>query len=351
MAVKPPLRGVKCAREDHVGAALEHLELGAQRPRRPPKVGRGDDVEHGLAGRGDAHAQRSQRAEATAESEIERQRAPHHEHVADGRAADARTDTHDSAHARSLMPPDRDPFAIVRRWCPGGRLATRSAHTLGPVPPTYRQRLRIEGLGLALCGAIGTIVLLAVSAQAHGDPLSTAGQLAVRGAAPRVARPALGARRAIAASESRSERDLGSGEPTPVWRLPLIVVVLAGAAGWVAGWDAGVRVTGGCVLVGLAQALVLERVVAADEDETGRKYFRIAGSRILRGTRLGYIGGDRAASRHQHAERRAHRRAASAVSATLQTDPETSSAPPSRRRPAAAARTPAKRTALVERAA
>ena len=39
------------------------------------------------------------------------------------------------------------------------------------------------------------------------------------------------------------------------------------------------------------------------------------------------------------------------VSATLQTDPETSSAPPSRRRPAAAPRTPAKRTALAERAA
>ena len=156
------------------------------------------------------------------------------------------------------------------------------------MPPTYRQRLRTEGLGLALCGAIGTIVLLAVSAQAHGDPLSTAGQLAVVA----LLLAWLGPRsvhRAIAASEARS--DLGSGEPTPVWRLPLIVVVLAGAAGLVAGWDAGVRVTGGCALVGLAQALVLERIVAADEDETGRTYFRIAGSRILRGTRLGHIGG------------------------------------------------------------
>ena len=159
------------------------------------------------------------------------------------------------------------------------------------MPPTYRQRLRIEGLGLALCGAIGTIVLLAVSSQAHRDPLSTAGQLAVVA----LLLAWLGPRsvhRAIAASEPRSERDLGSGEPTPVWRLPLIVVVLAGAAGLVAGWDAGVRVTGGCALVGLAQALVLERIVAADEDETGRTYFRIAGSRILRGTRLGYIATD-----------------------------------------------------------
>ena len=90
------------------------------------------------------------------------------------------------------MPPDRDPFAIVRRWCPGEPVGATSAHTLGPVPPTYRQRLRIEGLGLALCGAIGTIVLLAVSAQAQRDPLSTAGQLAVGGAAAGVARPALG---------------------------------------------------------------------------------------------------------------------------------------------------------------
>ncbi len=179
---------------------------------------------------------------------------------------------------------------------PGRPVGATSAHTLGPVPPTYRQRLRIEGLGLAMSGAIGTIALLAVSAQAHRDPLSTAGQLAVVALLLGWLGPR-SVRRAIAASESRSERDLGSGEPTPVWRLPLIVVVLAGAAGWVAGWDAGVRVTGGCVLVGLAQALVLERVVAADEHETGRKYFRIAGSRILLGTRLGYIGGDRAASR------------------------------------------------------
>ena len=158
------------------------------------------------------------------------------------------------------------------------------------MPPTYRQRLRIEGLWLALCGAIGTIVLFAVSAQTQRDPLSTAGQLAALALLLAWLGPR-SVRRAIAASELRSERDLGSGEPTPVWRLPLIVVVLSTAAGLLAGWDAGVRVTLGCGLVGLAQALVLERVVAAGEHETGRTYFRIAGSRILRGTRLGHIGG------------------------------------------------------------
>jgi hypothetical protein len=157
------------------------------------------------------------------------------------------------------------------------------------VPPTYRVRLRIEGLALALCGAIGTIVLLAVSAQAQRDPLNTAGQLAAVALLLAWLGPR-SARHAIAASESRSERHLGSGEPTPVWRLPLIVVVLAVAAGLLAGWDAGVRVTGGCVLVGLAQGLVLERIVAADEHETGRTYFRIVGSRVLRGTRLAHTG-------------------------------------------------------------
>jgi hypothetical protein len=158
------------------------------------------------------------------------------------------------------------------------------------VPPTYRVRLRIEGLALALCGAVGTIVLLAASAQAQRNPLNTAGQLAAVALLLAWLGPR-SARRAIAASEPRSERDLGSGEPTPVWRLPPIVVVLAAAAGLLAGWDAGVRVTGGCLLVGLTQALVLERIVAADEHQTGRTYFRIAGSRVVRGTRLGHAGG------------------------------------------------------------
>lgn len=188
------------------------------------------------------------------------------------------------------MPPDRDPFRDRPALAPGRAVGATSAHTLGPVPPTYRQRLRVEGLGLALCGTIGTIVLLALSAQAQRDPLNTAGQLAVVALLLALLGPR-SVQRAIAASESRSQRDLGSGEPTPVWWLPLIVVALATAAGLLAGWDAGVRVTVGCVLVGLAQALVLERIVAEDERETGRKYFRVPGSRILRGTRLGHIGG------------------------------------------------------------
>jgi hypothetical protein len=88
--------------------------------------------------------------------------------------------------------------------------------------------------------------------------------------------------------------DPGSGEPTPLWQLPLIVAGLAATFVGLqevndrAGWDAALRITGGCTLVGLAQALVLERIVAADEERQGRVYFRRPGSRILRGTKLGF---------------------------------------------------------------
>jgi hypothetical protein len=90
----------------------------------------------------------------------------------------------------------------------------------------------------------------------------------------------------------------GSGEPTPLWMMPPIVAGLAAAfvllpetglpASGAAGWDAGLRVTGGCLIVGLAQALGLERTVAADEARRGRHYLRVKGSRLLGGTKLGY---------------------------------------------------------------
>src|SRR3989442_607751 len=57
-------------REDHVGAVLDHVELRAPRPRRPPPVGRGGDVEHGLARRADAYPQRAPRAGGAARARI-----------------------------------------------------------------------------------------------------------------------------------------------------------------------------------------------------------------------------------------------------------------------------------------
>jgi hypothetical protein len=155
------------------------------------------------------------------------------------------------------------------------------------VPPTYRPRLRVEGGTLAGCGAIGTIILLGGVDESRRGAASTIIQLAVVGLllgwfGPR----SVG--RAIAGSKPLAVGQLGSGEPTPLWQLPVIVGVLTGIAGLLGGWDAGLRVTGGCVLVGLAQAILLERMVAAHELALARRYYRIPGSRILRGTLLGY---------------------------------------------------------------
>ena len=79
------------------------------------------------------------------------------------------------------------------------------------------------------------------------------------------------------------------GEPTPLWHIIAIVVGLTLIAGLVAGWDAGLRVTAGCALVGLTQAGLLAALVRRDERTRERTYYRVRGSRILRGTRLGYV--------------------------------------------------------------
>jgi hypothetical protein len=166
------------------------------------------------------------------------------------------------------------------------------------VPPTYRERLRIEGFALAACGAAGSVLLLALLPESRRWPLNTAAQLAVvagilewagRRRVPRW----LGEAREV----ERGETD---GDPTPLWQLPLIVCGLAAAFGLLpqtglpgadrAGWDAGLRITAGCLLVGLAQAVRYERIVAADERTRRRRYLRVPGSRLA-GTRLGFIRG------------------------------------------------------------
>ena len=141
---------------------------------------------------------------------------------------------------------------------------------------------------LAACGAIGTLGLLGATSQSLHGPVSTAWQLVVvvlllLWLGPR------GVRRSMADSRLRPEDQIGSGEPTPLWHIALIVVVLAAIAGTIAGWDAGIRVTGGCLLVGAVQAVLLAHMVDAEQRRTGRTFYRIAGSRILRGTRLGYV--------------------------------------------------------------
>ncbi|MGI8714919.1 MAG: hypothetical protein ACR2NR_17420 [Solirubrobacteraceae bacterium] len=158
-------------------------------------------------------------------------------------------------------------------------------------PPTYLHRLRLEGAVLAGCGALGTVGLLLASTPARHGPASTAGQLAVVAILLAWLGPR-GVRRSIARSRSREPEAIGSGEPTPLWHIVAIVAGLTVVAGGLAGWDAGVRVTGGCVLVGAVQGLLIAPLVGREQRRTGRTYYRIPGSRILKGTLLGHVGGD-----------------------------------------------------------
>lgn len=165
------------------------------------------------------------------------------------------------------------------------------------MPPTYRERLRIEGAVLAGAGVLASALLLALVPQASERAASTIGQLAfvcvvLAILAPRSARRSIdGARPAVPGEQL-------SGEPTPLWKPPLVLLVLAtafvvpGELGiGAAGWDAGLRITGGCLLVGLAQALLIERIVAADETRDGRRYVRLPGWSVTGGTKLAFFGG------------------------------------------------------------
>lgn len=157
--------------------------------------------------------------------------------------------------------------------------------------PSYAKRLKVEGAVLAGSGALGSAVLLAFVEESREHRVSTIGQLA----AVTVACGALGpllARRWTERAEPTEPTEPGvvSGDPTPLWQLPAITAGLALAVAVPTGlWDAGLRVTGGCLLVGLTQAAVMAPLVQADERRRGRRYLRLPGSRILRGTRLGWV--------------------------------------------------------------
>jgi drug/metabolite transporter (DMT)-like permease len=165
-------------------------------------------------------------------------------------------------------------------------------------PPSYRERLRVEGLALAACGIAGSLALVALVPASRRWPLNTAAQLAAVAALLE----GLGTRKVrkwMRAAEELERGEEGSGEPTPLWMLPPIVVSLAALfvllpetglpASDRAGWDAALRITGGCVLVGLAQALRYARVVGDDESSRGRRYIRVKGSHLWSGTKLGWV--------------------------------------------------------------
>jgi drug/metabolite transporter (DMT)-like permease len=165
-------------------------------------------------------------------------------------------------------------------------------------PPSYRERLRVEGLALAACGIAGSLALVALVPASRRWPLNTAAQLAAVAALLE----GLGTRKVrkwMRAADELERGEEGSGEPTPLWMLPPIVVSLAALfvllpetglpASDRAGWDAALRITGGCVLVGLAQALRYARVVGDDESSRGRRYIRVKGSHLWSGTKLGWV--------------------------------------------------------------
>ncbi len=81
----------------------------------------------------------------------------------------------------------------------------------------------------------------------------------------------------------------GTGEPTALWKLPLIVAALTLVFGFGVGWDAGLRIGGGCAVVGLAQAVLFERLVASRERSAGRRFVRVTGSSLFTGTKLGAL--------------------------------------------------------------
>lgn len=156
------------------------------------------------------------------------------------------------------------------------------------MPPTYRERLRLEGAWLAACGVAGSAILLATTEEARRWPLNTVGQLVLAGGLT-VGLGRRGTRKALARAEDSDASALGSGEPTPLWMHPLIVGGLLAIFPLLSevgvpriGWDASLRITGGAALVGLAQAVVLERTVAEAESENGRTYYRAKGSQGTR---------------------------------------------------------------------
>jgi hypothetical protein len=162
-------------------------------------------------------------------------------------------------------------------------------------PPTYRERLRIEGAVLAASGALGSVLLLGFVDEASERAVSTAGQIAFVTIVLAVLGP-LSLRRWLAAAQPIRPGTQPTGQPTALWMPPLVVVALValfvvpGELGVGAvGWDAGLRITLGCLLVGLTQALVLAPLVAADEARRERRYVRLPGSRAIGGTKLGFF--------------------------------------------------------------
>jgi hypothetical protein len=157
----------------------------------------------------------------------------------------------------------------------------------GQTMPTYRERLRVEGAVLALCGLLGSAGLLLLADGARENVASTVGQLFVVLALLLLAGPRLVEAWARDAQLADPSDPAWTGDPTPLWTLPVITAVLAALFG-LAALDAALRITGGCALVGLAQLTVLQEAAGKAERRLGGTLVRAPGSRIWR-TRLGVL--------------------------------------------------------------
>lgn len=167
------------------------------------------------------------------------------------------------------------------------------------MPAAYTTRLRLEGGVLAASGVAASAFLLARVPQSRRWPASTLGQVALVAAGLAIRGPA-SVKGWMAAAEPVDGVHT-TGEPTPLWHVPVPMVLgallfkgLESIGGPLrpatrrAGWDASLRVTAGSAVVGLSQALLLARVVADAEAREARVYHRLPGSRLGTGTRLGY---------------------------------------------------------------
>lgn len=167
------------------------------------------------------------------------------------------------------------------------------------MPDSYVARLRLEGGVLAATGIAASAVLVARVPQARRWPASTVGQVGLVAAVLALRGPSTCAR--WMADAGPVDAGEVTGEPTPLWHVPVPMVI--GALGFKAlesvggplsnatrraGWDAALRVTAGSAVVGLTQALLLARTVADAEARQNRTYYRLPGSRLGSGTRLGY---------------------------------------------------------------
>jgi len=153
--------------------------------------------------------------------------------------------------------------------------------------PTYRERLQTEGLMLAVCGGIACVAVFAFTDVADEPRSITIVELLIVAGLVATLGP-LALRRARRRAIELDADEVGSGEPTPLWHIAVIVAFLVVLAGVTLGPLGALNAAGGCVVIGFGQAILLATLVGMDEREQGRRFYRVRGSRILRGTRLGW---------------------------------------------------------------